>query len=105
MSLTERRYSPRRRARAREYASYAEGSGSIRDISLRGVFIEDPEPLPEGMEFDLRLHLRKETLAVRGVVRRSIPKVGMAIQFQHAPWIVREKLEKYLGTIGGAQLG
>lgn len=102
MSLTERRYSPRRRTQAGDYASYAEGAGSIRDISLGGVFIEDPEPLPEGMEFDLRLHLRKKTLAVRGVVRRSIPKVGMAIQFREIPLAARERLEKYLGRIGGA---
>ena len=100
MTTAERRTSPRFPARAGHYASFPGGSGPIQDISLAGMFIKDREPVPEGTSLTFTLHLDEETLVVPGIVRRSLPNEGMAIQFQEMSPEAREGLHKYLQAAG-----
>jgi len=55
--------------------------GAIRDLSLDGVFILDPEPLPVGATIKFSLRLGTEDVPLQGIVRRSVDEEGMGIQF------------------------
>lgn len=92
----DKRFSPRLAVSAGNYVIYTEGSGTIRDLSLGGVFIEDRDPLPEGTTFGFDLRLGNETVPMRGIVRRSMPGLGMGVQFQNMSHNTLNKLERFL---------
>lgn len=94
----DKRVAPRLAVSAGNYVIYTEGSGSIRDISLGGVFIEDNDPLPEGTVFGFDLRLGDDLLPVRGIVRRSVKGLGMGVQFQNITTDVRNRLERFIIT-------
>jgi hypothetical protein len=98
MSNFDKRVTPRQPVSAGNYIVYTEGSGSIRDLSLSGVFIEDPEPLPEGTVFGFDLRLGDDLVPVRGVVRRSLPGVGMGVKFLNVARESRDRLERFLAA-------
>ena len=75
---------------------YVEGSGIIRDISIGGVFIQDRNPMPEGTMFGFTLRLGEEMLPLKGIVRRSIARTGMGIQFQDLTPDAMNRLERIL---------
>ena len=81
MGEEDKRASPRYKAKAGSYVTYVEGSGAIRDLSLDGVFILDPEPLPVGATIKFSLRLGTEDVPLQGIVRRSVDEEGMGIQF------------------------
>ena len=61
------------------------GSGScirgvVSGISLTGCFIETPNTIPAGSEIELTLEVGEE-MQSRALVRRSLPTVGMGIEF------------------------
>lgn len=96
MPAYDKRISPRLGVRAGNYVVYTEGSGTIRDLSSGGVFIEDSVPLAEGTVFGFDLRLGEDLVPVRGVVRRSIPGFGMGVQFQKLSGESRNKVEKFV---------
>lgn len=75
-----RRIATRYRAKPECYIAYVEGSGGVRDISLNGLFILDEEPLPLGERVKFSLCSGAEQIPLDGVVVRSEPHRGMAIQ-------------------------
>jgi hypothetical protein len=81
MIKNDRRISQRFQGKPSNYIQYTEGSGRIRDLSLEGVFVLDPEPLPAGTKIEFSLHLDTQDVPLTGVVRRSMPGEGMAILF------------------------
>jgi hypothetical protein len=81
MTTENKRNSPRVQTSSGNYVIYVEGSGSIRDLSLTGVFVVDSDPLPVGTTINFELRLHTCSLPVRGIVRRSVPGQGMGIQF------------------------
>lgn len=99
MIPSERRAAPRLQVPSGYYASHADGHGPIRDLSTGGVFIEDVEPLLVGTKLVVSLHLDEDVFSFRGVVRRSIPNVGMGIQFLSAPRDAKARLERYLRAL------
>lgn len=103
MSGADKRFSPRLAVSAGNYVVYTEGSGSIRDLSLGGVFIEDKVPLPEGTVFGFDLRLGSELVPVRGIVRRSMTGLGMGIQFQNLTDDTRARIEKFLDAVASSQ--
>ncbi|MEE9568860.1 MAG: PilZ domain-containing protein, partial [Candidatus Binatia bacterium] len=95
----DRRLSQRVSAETGNYASYRGGPGKIRDLSQEGVFIEDQDPLSVGTSSEFNLHLGNESVPVRGVVRSSIPEVGLGVQFVQVSPQARENLERYVNTL------
>ena len=95
----DKRVSPRFHVRPEERALYAGGAWRIRDLSVGGAFLEDPDPLPVGRTLYLELHLGKERLPCNGVVRRSIPREGMGLQFQNLSLKTKNRLERYLNSL------
>ena len=81
MSKDDKRTSPRVPTSPGNYVIYVEGSGSIRDLSLTGVFVLDAEPLEVGTTINFELRLHSCSIPVKGIVRRSVPGQGMGIQF------------------------
>lgn len=96
MARPDKRYASRLAASAGDYVVYVEGSGTIRDISIGGVFIHDRNPMPEGTVFGFTLRLGEEMLPLKGIVRRSIAKTGMGIQFQDLTTDSMNRLERIL---------
>ena len=102
MSL-DKRIMPRLPVTAGNYVVYTEGSGTIRDISAGGVFIEDSAPLSEGTVFSFDVRVGNSDVPVRGIVRRSVPGVGMGVQFQQLSGADRNQLERLLINLGKSQ--
>lgn len=103
MTGAEKRFSPRLPVSAANYVIYTEGSGSIRDLSLGGVFIEDKDPLPAGTVFGFDLRLGNDLVPVRGIVRRSMAGLGMGVQFQGLSDDTRNRIESFLEAVARSQ--
>jgi hypothetical protein len=95
----DRRASQRFKAQPGRNVFYIEGAGAIRDLSMDGVFILDPEPLEVGTHLTCSLHLGNETVAFQGIVRRSVPKEGMGIQFTGMSHDARKRLLSRIASI------
>ena len=98
MSKNDKRTSPRAQISPGNYVIYVEGSGSIRDLSLTGVFVVDEDPLPIGTTINFELRLHSCSIPVKGIVRRSIPGQGMGIQFVQLGPEGKILLKSYLDT-------
>lgn len=85
-----------------DYAVHTGHSWRIRNLSVSGVFIEDREPLEAGKTVYLELHLGQDRIPCQGIVRRSVPRQGMGVQFKNLPPEAKDCLERYLNTLGKA---
>lgn len=108
MTTADRRSSPRYRALPGTFAYFHSfGSrtvGAIRDLSVGGVYIEDPRSrFTEESELDLELPLEDEVLVLRGVVARSFPGQGFAVQFRAGPPDKEERLEEFLHQLSSKE--
>lgn len=83
----------------RGFARIRVTSENIQDLSLGGVFVVDPQPFPVGTEVAVELEMEDEPFSLPGVVSRSIPNSGMAIEFRRTPQEAQERLERYLRTV------
>ncbi len=63
------------------YASFPGGLANLRELTLRGAVLEDPDPLPIGSRLRLTLHLSALTVSCVGLVQRSILGEGMTVEF------------------------
>lgn len=90
---------PRFRVGPQDYAVHTGQSWRIRNLSLSGVFIEDREPLEPGKSAYLELHLGQERIPCQGIVRRSVPRQGMGVQFENLPSESKDRLERYLNAL------
>ncbi len=99
MSTDDKRTTPRVATSPGNYVIYVEGSGSIRDLSLTGVFVVDEDPLPIGTTINFELRLHSCSIPVKGIVRRSIPGQGMGIQFVQLSPEGKILLKSYLDTV------
>ena len=94
------RASPRYRSTPGAHIIYIEGTGGIRDLSLDGVFVLDTEPLPAGTAIKFSLRLGIHDVALQGIVRRSVEKVGMGIQFTDMTLEARRRLRLHISGLG-----
>src|SRR6202049_215582 len=83
MPSKDRRATPRFQAKPENHIRYGERSAPIRDLSLEGIFVLDPDPLPAGSEITFTLRAGQTDIALEGIVRRSEVDVGMGIQLTH----------------------
>jgi hypothetical protein len=98
----ERRASIRFQAKSGSHIVYPEGSGGIRDLSLNGMFVVDPDPLPEGSEVSFALRLGTNDIQLHGIVTRSEPKRGMVIQFTELSHESMRRLRIYIAGLSPA---
>ena len=99
MRNEDKRTSPRVQTSSGNYVLYVEGSGSIRDLSLTGVFVADEDPLPVGTAINFELRLSSCSIPVKGVVRRCIKREGMGIEFTQIGPEGKILLKSYLDTL------
>ena len=73
----------------------------VRDLSLGGAFIEDPEPLLEGRTFKIQMqsHSLPSTIVVEAVVRRVERHEGMAVEFVALTMNANRGLQELLGNV------
>jgi hypothetical protein len=100
----DRRTSPRYQVGADTFAYFypadAESTGTVRNLSLGGVYVEDPgNNFTEETELDLELRLEGEKMTFRVVVTRSYPNQGFAARFLDYSTELKEQLEKYLRNV------
>ena len=94
-----RRASQRFKAKPGSIVSFVEGAGAIRDLSMDGMFLLDSEPLPVNTKITFSLALGNETVSLQGIVRRSVPREGMGIQFTEVSRELRRRLVSNLASL------
>ena len=100
MTKNERRASQRFKARTGSYVSFVEGCGNIRDLSMDGMFILDSDPLADGTPVSFSVRMGNEIAQIKGIVRRSVEREGMGIQFLDVSRDLRRRLVSYMACIG-----
>ncbi len=94
----ERRAQPRIVPSKEVRVDYPDIRPRVRNISLSGAFIEDPRPIPRGRVLQLALHTGdKAPIAVKAMVRRIEPDVGMGVEFIEMSSDDRKRLREFVG--------
>jgi len=94
----KRRSDPRVKPKETLLVDYAAYRPAMRDISLSGVFIEDPRPIPPGHVIRLRIQLSEtESITANVMVRRVEEKRGMGVEFLAMNDAIRNRLRKIVG--------
>ena len=70
----DRRATPRFQAKPENHFTYGERSAPIRDLSLEGVFVLDPDPFPAGSEITFTLQAGQKDITLEGIVRHSVDR-------------------------------
>jgi hypothetical protein len=102
MPSNDRRASPRFQAKPQNRIYYGERSAPIRDLSMDGVFVLDPDPLPAGSEISFVLHAGHAEISLQGIVRHSKEHVGMGIQFTNVSAVSKRRLTIHIASLVGA---
>jgi hypothetical protein len=101
----EKRASIRFKPKSGSHIVYPEGSGGIRDLSLSGMYVVDPDPLPEGSEVSFALRLGTNDIQLHGTVTRSEPGKGMVIHFTELSRESTRRLRIYIAGLSPAPGG
>lgn len=102
MPLKDRRATQRFQAKPENSISYGDRTAPIRDLSLEGVFVLDPDPLPVGSELSFTLRAGHQDITLDGIVRHSLVDVGMGIQFTTVSAVSRRRLVIHIATLAPA---
>ncbi len=102
MSPKERRATPRFQPKPEDHIAYGESSAVIRDLSLEGVFVLDPDPLPVGSEIIFTLRAGEQDISLQGVVRHSVDQQGMGIQFTDVSPVSKRRLRIHIASLVSA---
>ncbi len=102
MAENERRGSQRFKPKSGSHIVYLEGFGQVKDLSLNGMFIVDPEPLPEGTKVSFALRQGTLDIPLQGIVTRSEPERGMVIQFTDLTRESIRRLRIHISELGSA---
>jgi hypothetical protein len=92
MPAKDRRSAPRFQAKPENRFIYGDTSSPIRDLSLEGVFVLDPDPLPAGSEIAFTILAGQQEISLEGIVRHSVVDVGMGIQFIRVSSVSKRRL-------------
>ena len=99
MPPTDRRTNQRFKGKPDNRIRYGDRVAPIRDLSLEGVFVLDPDPLPAGSELAFTLRAGLQDITLEGVVRHSIVDVGMGIQFVNLSGVSKRRLTIHIATL------
>ena len=102
MPEKDRRATQRFQAKEENRIFYGERSAPIRDLSLEGVFVLDPDPLPVGSELSFTLRAGHQDIALDGIVRHSVIDLGMGIQFTNVSAVSKRRLIIHIATLAPA---
>lgn len=102
MPIKDRRATPRFQAKPENRITYGDRSAPIRDLSLEGVFVLDPDPLPAGSELTFTLRSGQTDIALEGIVRHSVVDVGMGIQFTNLSAVSKRRLIIHIASLVSA---
>jgi hypothetical protein len=98
--MAEAKKNRRHAARVNEVGStieYVAPSPRVLDLSLNGAFVLDTRLFHIGESLEFRLWLGpRDSVVVRGMVRRVEPGRGMALEFIHIESTDRRRLKDYL---------
>ena len=99
MTMENKRRSPRLAPKAGTHIVYIEGSAAIKDLSMTGMYVLDPEPLDEGSQIKFALRVGTEDINLKGIVSRTVPGEGMVIQFKDISLVAKHRLETYMAAL------
>jgi hypothetical protein len=102
MPQKDRRATPRFQAKPENQITYGDRSAPIRDLSLEGVFVLDPDPLPAGSEISFTLRAGQTDISLEGIVRHSLVDVGMGIQFTNLSAVSKRRLIIHIASLVSA---
>ena len=102
MPQKDRRATPRFLAKPENSVIYGDRSAPIRDLSLEGVFVVDPDPLPVGSEVAFTLRAGHQDITLDGIVRHSEVDVGMGIQFVNVSAVSKRRLIIHIASLVSA---
>ena len=102
MSPKGRRATRRFQPKPENRIIYGATSASIRDLSLEGVFVFDPDPLPIGSEIMFTLRVGDQDISLEGVVRHSVDQQGMGIQFMKVSPVSKRRLRIHIASLVSA---
>jgi PilZ domain len=102
MTTRDRRATPRFQPKPENRALYHDRSAPIRDLSLEGVFVLDPDPMPAGSEIAFTLRAGHQDIALEGIVRHSEVDVGMGIQFTNLSAVSKRRLRIHIASLVSA---
>lgn len=94
----ERRSGTRVKPKETLFVDYPAYRPAVRDISLSGVFIEDPRPIPPGHVIRVRIQLSEnESITANVMVRRVEEGRGMGVEFLAMTDADGNRLRKIVG--------
>jgi hypothetical protein len=99
MPRIDRRAHQRFLAKPEDRVLYDERSVPVRDVSLGGIFILDPDPLPVGSEVAFTLRIGRLNLDLDGIVRHSTDQIGMGIQFTNVSALPMRRLTIHIASL------
>ncbi|HEY2645592.1 MAG TPA: PilZ domain-containing protein [Candidatus Acidoferrales bacterium] len=102
MQKKDRRSIQRFLAKPEDRIAYDDRSAPVRDLSLEGIFVLDPDPLPVGSEIVFTLMAGHQEIALEGIVRHSVDQVGMGIQFTKIPGVSKRRLIIHTASLAPA---
>lgn len=102
MTQKDRRATPRFQGKADTLFLYGDRTAPVRDLSLEGLFVLDPDPLPSGSEISFTLRAGQTDITLEGIVRHSVDGDGMGIQFKQVSSVSRRRLTIHIATLVAA---
>ena len=99
MPMEDRRATSRFQPAPEDRVFYGERFAPIRDLSLEGVFVCDPDPLPVGSEVMFTLRAGGQDITLQGIVRHSLDQEGMGIQFTALTAVSKRRLRIHIATL------
>jgi hypothetical protein len=100
MAQDNKRSSPRFKPKAGTHILYVEGSAAIKDLSETGMYVLDPEPLPDGTKVKFTFRLGTIDIPMEGIVSRSVEGLGMVIHFTDMSREAKRRLRIHLSELG-----
>jgi hypothetical protein len=98
-SNEDRRATPRFIAKDGDYIFYGANPAAVRDLSLEGVYVLDPDPLPVGSELAFTLLAGDTEITLDGVVCRVDEEEGMGIQFVNVSALSKRRLRIHIASL------
>jgi hypothetical protein len=95
----DRRATQRFQAKPGNRIIYGATSADIRNLSVDGVFVFDPDPLPVGSEIIFALQAGDQEISLEGIVRHSVVQQGMGIEFTNVSSVSKRRLRIHIAGL------